>query len=96
MESSMTVRMVKKSAPVSAPAAPASTSNADKSHTDALAARSSAYQSKTTTPSGQPIDNNERVTLAGIVFGLNEEIANVSGSRGGLQAPKTVGAGNGR
>ena len=72
------------------------TINPDKVRQDELSARSSSYQSKTTTPSGQPIDNNERVTLAGIVFGLNEEIANVSGSRGGLQAPKTVGAGNGR
>jgi hypothetical protein len=72
------------------------TSNADKTRQDELSARTTAYQSKTTTPSGQAIDNQERVTLGQIVFGLNEESANVSGSRGGLQAPKTVGAGAGR
>jgi hypothetical protein len=78
------------------PPSVSTTSNADKARQDELSTRSSSYQSKTTTPSGQPIDNQERVTLGQIVFGLNEESANVSGSRGGLQAPKTPGAGAGR
>jgi hypothetical protein len=89
--------VVPKPTPVAAaPAGPTTYSNADKARTDELSTRSSNYSSKTTTPSGQPIDNNERVTLGQIVFGLNEEIANVAGSRGGLQAPKTPGSGAGR
>jgi hypothetical protein len=87
-------------APVSAPAAPATYSNADKARQDELSSRSSAYTSKTVTAGGQVMDRPEAITLAGIVSQLADESRAVSGvpngTFGGLQGPRVPGAGAGR
>jgi hypothetical protein len=56
------------------------------------------YTSKTTTPSGLPLDRQEVVTLGQIVTQLNDDITAISGGRrfdgaggGGLQQPKKAG-----
>jgi hypothetical protein len=79
-----------------APAGPTTYSNADKARTDEQTNKANSYAAKTTTAGGQPIDAQERVALGGIVAQINDDIRAISGAGGGLQAPKTVGAGNGR
>jgi hypothetical protein len=81
-------------------AAPQQTSNADKARVDEQTAWAAAYSSKTTTPSGLPIDNNERLVLGQLVAQINDDIRAISGTPngniGGLQAPRIPGAGHGR
>jgi hypothetical protein len=90
----MTVSKQTKSAP---PAAPAQQTNADKARADEQTNKLNVYGSKTTTPSGLPLDNNEKVTLAQITTQLTDDITAVSGGRrfdgnggGGLQQPRVV------
>jgi hypothetical protein len=86
-----------KAAPVSVPAAPATYSNADKARADEQTNKLNVYGSKTTTPNGLPLDNNEKVTLGQITTQLNDDITAISGGRrfdgngsGGLQQPKVA------
>jgi hypothetical protein len=79
------------------PSSPANTNNADKARQDEQTAKAAAYSSKTATPSGLPIDNQERVALGTIVATLNDDIAALSGGHrfdgagsGGLQQPKVA------
>jgi len=72
-------------------------SNADKTRTDELSSRTSAYTSKTVTAGGQPMNRLELVTLGQITGQLADEVKAVSGNQrfdgaggGGLQQPKVA------
>jgi hypothetical protein len=80
-----------------APVAPVQTNNADKDRQNEQQNKQAAYGSKTTTPSGLPLDNQEKVTLGQLTTQIQDDINAIAGGRRwdgvgiGLQQPKTPG-----